>query len=198
MKQSFAVLLAGSAWILTSCGIPVQPGRKAGDSMLYESVSWGADSMVKLRRYDLIGSPQQLEDVWSEHCGSKDPHINGVRKPDGTSKPDVDFGRCLVIAIFGSEFGGRYFECKDILEDEESVRFRFKSHGYSIIVDSFEQFTKPRRDEGPFIACMVVSYGFFVIPRTEKPIVIEEDMAVMKDAPPVWKERTRLDPKTAR
>ena len=208
MKPSFAVLLAGSAAILTSCAIPAQreepaqQGQKARDSLRYESLSRGADSWVDLRRYDLIGSPQRLEEVWSEHCGGGYAHIKEFRKPDETSKPEVDFGRCLVIAIFGSEFGKKYFECKDLLEDGETVRFRFKSYGYSIIVDSFEESTKPRQGDGPFVVCRVVSYGFFMIPRTEKPIVIEEDISGdisgMRNAPPVWKERTRLDPKAAR
>ena len=38
----------------------------------------------------------------------------------------MDFRRCLVIAIVGAASS---FECKEILEDEESVRFCFKKRG---------------------------------------------------------------------
>src|SRR5262245_35758098 len=109
MKPSFAVLLAGSASLalLPSCGIPAQPGRKAGDSMPYVSL-WGTGSLVKEKRYELIGSPQQLEKVWSEHSGIEDPYLDQSTKPNESSKPEVDFGRCLIVAIFEGESRGSY------------------------------------------------------------------------------------------
>lgn len=155
---------------------------------------WGADSMVQERRYDLIGSPQQLAEVWSEHDGRKDSYSNEARRPD------VDFGRCLVVVIFGGGSGNTYgIECKGILDDGETVRFRYKNRWYQVIIDSFRELVPDDRGR-PSVGDRRrgAAYGFFVIPRTEKPIVIEEDIAGMIGAPPVWKERARLDPKAAR
>jgi len=37
--------------------------------------------------------------------------------------------------------------------------------------------------------------GFFVIPRTDRSIVLEEDVQNLLGKPPVWKERARFEPK---
>ncbi len=36
-------------------------------------------------------------------------------------------------------------------------------------------------------------YGMFVFPKTDKPIVLEENVQGTIGAPPVWKERARFE-----
>jgi hypothetical protein len=163
-----AALLMPSSEICTG-----EEGKAAAKP--YMSI-WGADSKVKKKGYRRIDSPKALDEVWSNHRANADLYYNG--------RPEVDFDRCLVIAIFeGDSWNTAGIECKGIIEDEKSIRFRFRNRWYQTA------------ESGKSAS----AYGFFLIPRTAKPIIIEEDVqGRLSGKPPIWKERIRLEPNPIR
>jgi len=169
MKKSKTVLVAAALLVLSSEIFAGEPGTAV--TKPYASL-WGADSQVKKKSYHLIGSPKEMDEVWSRHRGNTDFDYNG--------RPEVDFDRCLVVAIFQGESANTAgIECTGILEGATSLTFRFRNRWYQTAVT----------------AKRASAYGFFVIPRTRKPIVIEEDVHQGIGQPPIWKERIRLEPK---
>jgi hypothetical protein len=169
MKKSKTVLLAAALLVLSSEIVAREPEKAV--TKPYASL-WGANSKVKKKSYHLIGSPKEMDEVWSRHRGNTDFEYNG--------RPEVDFDRCLVVAIFEGESANTAgIECKEVLDEAKSITFRFRNRCY--------QTAQTARSAS--------AYGFFVIPRTTKPIIIEEDIQHVLGRPPVWKERIRLDPK---
>jgi hypothetical protein len=172
----FALLLIVAA-LAALPSIPGQEGGKGGASKPYVTL-WGADSKVKERGYRLIGSQKELEEIWTKHRGEEPSYFAGA--------PEVDFDRCLVIAVFeGESMNSAGVESKGILDGEKEVTFRFQGRWYQTL--------------GPGGGGKKsTAYGFFVIPRTRKPIVLEENVQNLIGGPPVWKERARLEPKVAK
>ncbi len=166
------------ALFCSSCLIPDHGqavDRTSGDSQPCVTLT-GADSHVTERGYHRIMSTEEWVRVWQKHKGEKqDGEYNFHYNPLGL--PVVDFERYMVVGIFeGSSWNSAGLTTVSIDEEKTRIVFRFDSKSY--------QTTGP--DGG---GQKVTVYGFFVIPRSTKRLVLEESAQRRKDQPPAWKER---------
>src|SRR5688572_8536266 len=150
MKPSFLAVLAGflAVAILAPYAVPEQQAKEPGGAKPYVSL-WGADSKVKEKSYELITTPEQLATVWSKHSGKEETVDSGFNE---SGRPEVDFDRCLVIAIFEGDSGNTAgIGCAGIIEEEKTLTVRFRNRTY--------------QTSGPGGGGRRASaYGFFVIP----------------------------------
>ena len=93
--------------------------------------------------------------------------------------PEVDFDRCMVVVVFqgrGRNSNGLNATW-EALEDQLRVRFDDRSY----------------QTAGPGGGAVeVTAYGFFVIPRSDTTLVVEENVQNIIGAPPMWRERARF------
>jgi len=148
---------------------------KAADIRPY--VAWsGPRSRIETREYSRIRSAEAWIALWARHTGAdpekaKDSYYN----PAGV--PRVDFERCEIVAMFqGSAWNCAGVDFLSAVEGEGRVVLRIAGRFYQ---------TMGGADEA-------APFGLFVLPRTDKPIVLEENVQGLKGQPPVWKERARL------
>lgn len=137
----------------------------------------GADSHLAIRRYFRITSNELWTRVWQIHHGMKltDPQ-NQRHHP--LTFPTIDFDNYMVIGIFQGE--GKNctgLTAFSISEEDTRIVFRYDENSYQTI--------GPVGEEGD----TVTAYGFFVLPRSSKPVVIEENVQRYLGKPPIWKER---------
>ncbi len=136
---------------------------------------WGAHSQIDSAGYSRIRTEEEWKKLWTRHAGEV------LETPYKIAKyPVVDFDRCEVLAVFtGKTANTRGLALASLVEEADRVLLRFDrtSRGYQ---------TGPESDAvTPFLIC--------VMPRTEMPVVVEEDVQDMKGGAPRWKERARLD-----
>ena len=175
----------GFAWLgiatlaLVVCVSTLSEGGESAGGMKPCVSLWGAKSEVRKNGYFLIGSTEELAKVWSRHTGRKEPSMTEAL---GLS---VDFARYQVIAVFGGEtVNTSGIECVEMIEEQGLVRFRFRGLWYQTLSRGGEEGGVP-----------AVPWGLFVIPRVERPVVLEEDVKNLIGGPPVWKQRARFEPK---
>jgi len=136
---------------------------------------WGAHSGVAERSYLRVATDDAWKALWVRHAGE---HVETGYKL--VKYPEVDFERCTVVAIFAGKIRnttGLTIVSIDESDDRVLVRFDRTSKSYQ---------TGPKADD-------VTPYAILVLPKTGKPIVLEEDVHSLIGAPPQWKERARLE-----
>ncbi len=144
----------------------------------------GPDSHVRERGYFRVESEKEWIKVWQRHKGEKESEgYNFFYNPLGL--PTVDFGNCMVIAIFeGTSENSAGYTANAVFEKGGRLILRFADKGY--------------QTAGPNGGGQIANvYGFFVLPRSNKPVVLEEDVRTLIAGPPVWKEVAVLPPKGA-
>lgn len=126
----------------------------------------GANSRIEERTYVRISSEKEWEKLWERHLE--------------TERPDVDFSRAMVIGIFkGKGMNSDGVVIASVAEDDDTIRFRFDDASYQTM--------------GPGGGGRkVTAYGLFALPRSGKPVVLEENVQGLLGHPPVWRERARL------
>jgi hypothetical protein len=133
----------------------------------------GNDSRVKQLAYSRISSSKEWDKTWLNHLGMKD---EAIFRP----ALEVDFDRCCIVAVFMGEYVNT---CRLVVESIRDV-------GNATVMRfdhvSYQTGDKPDR---------VRPYAFIVIPKTDKPIVLEENVSSNIGGPPVWKEVVRLSAK---
>lgn len=136
----------------------------------------GADSHVSERGYFRITSLKDWTRMWQKHKGLKQDEEYDLGF-DRAGLPLVDFDRFMVIAVFqGSGWNSAGLRAVSIVEEQERIVFRFDDKSYQ---------TAGPHGGGK----QVTAYGFFVIPRSTKPVVLEENVQNLIGKPPVWEER---------
>ena len=136
----------------------------------------GADSQVSERGYHRITSIEGWIEIWLKHKGrAHSGKYDLIFNPAGV--PLVDFERYMVIAIFqGSGWNSAGLRAVSISEQPDRIVFRFDDYSY--------------QTAGPHGGGKQVTvYGFFVVPRSTKAVVLEEDIQGLIGKPSVWKER---------
>jgi len=132
--------------------------------------SWslkGADSGIERVSYLRIRSDSQWELVWKRH------HSNKKGTP---ARPKLDFQRVEVVAIFlGSGFNSKGVSA-EVQELPESLRVRFDSDSYQTM--------------GQGVRC--TPFGMFAVPRTDLPLLLEENVQGLIGKPPIWRFRARI------
>ena len=148
------------------------PGQKGKPLVAFG----GTDSGVEARSFRRISTPEQWARLWAKHAAGDTPA--GARH----ARVDVDFDRCTVVAAFlGRTANSEGMEVDSVIERADAVVVRFNFPGYA---------TGAGVEPHP-----VTPYGFVVLPRTDKPIVLEQDEASHKavtPTPPDWQEAARL------
>jgi hypothetical protein len=169
LAAAAAAVIAGGAW-----------GARRGDPPRGPAVAWmGAHSRIAQERFARVSTPETWADLWHEHTGE------GKRLRDAVYalEPEIDFARFEVVAFFrGPSINTDGERVVEIDQGADRVRIRFNSMGYQTM-------SLDGRDDG----VRVEPFGIWVIDRTGKPIVVEENVQSIIGQPPVWKERHRFD-----
>jgi len=170
-----AVLVLGGFAVSTSA-VPAPPSQGP-----YVSLS-GPDGHVKEAGYVRITTREDWAKQWLRNLGEKPSGKHGYDEYYNPKRlPRVDFTRCFVLAIYKGEcWNCTAIDVKSVDETKDRLRVRFRGRYYQ---------TMGPDGGGEEVA----PYGFFILPKTTKPIVIEEDVHGTIGGDPVWKERARLD-----
>jgi hypothetical protein len=145
-------------------------------------VSWiGAHSKIVERKFERIRSQEEWENLWHTHTGEG----KKFKDPVYAFPPRIDFKRCEVVAFFrGRATNHDGEEMVSIAPGADgSVLLRFDSLGY--------QTAAPPGQVDHGVACE--PFGIWVIDRTDKPIVIEENVQSLIGQPPKWNEQHRFE-----
>jgi hypothetical protein len=162
----------GAAWlsaILLACQLSGAAGAEEQVAALRPYVSWsGAHSKLAERLCLRITSQEEWAKLWERHAVK------------GTDVPQVDFGHCMVVAAFqGKASNSDGVVAKSITEKAGRILVRLD-----------ERFYQTLGPDGGGVR--VTAYGLFVLPRSSKPVVVEENAQSTIGAPAVWKERKRF------
>jgi hypothetical protein len=139
-------------------------------------VTWqGPDSAVAQAGYFRIADEEGWVKLWERHVGEPAKRDN-ISRP---FMPRVNFDRCMVVAIFkGDATNSNGVTVESVSQDDERVLLRIDESTY--------QTSGP---DGGGVKCR--PFGIFVLPKSAKPVVIEENVQGLKDQPEKWKERAR-------
>lgn len=139
----------------------------------------GPDSHMKERSNYRITSEDEWIKIWQRHKGVKESkHYDVFYDPLGL--PYIDFEQCMVIAVFqGAGWNSAGLKVFAILDEKDRIVLRFKDKSY--------QTGGP--DGGGKQANV---YGFFVLRKSSKTVVLEENVQNIKGQPPVWQRRASL------
>jgi hypothetical protein len=176
MKPATVAAVLAIAWATTVL-IDATAQEPAGTPVSPCVVITGADSHVAQRRYQRITSADKWTRVWQEHKGQK-PTGQYDLFYDPLTLPQVDFDRYMVIAVFqGSGWNNAGLRAFSLADEDTRILLRFANKSYQT----------GGADGG---GKKVTAYGFFVVPRSAKPVVLEENAQQYKRGkPPVWEER---------
>jgi hypothetical protein len=142
----------------------------------------GAHSRVDKTTYERITSLKEFRKAYLRHLGKDPERFDEYYNPDNV--PTIDFDRCMVIAIFqGSSWNSAGVRVMSITEDSDRLLVRFDNRAYQTSGDF---------NTGDGGGRKVTAYGMFVLPRTDKAIVLEEDVNPYLRPPPAWKEVARF------
>src|SRR5439155_183235 len=127
---------------------------------------------------ELVRTREEWNRVWATHLGTADDDAYGT-------KMDVDFERCMVIAVFrGERVNARGIQIDSTTEAGESIRIRLSDLRYQ---------TAGKANKDPPDR----PYAFIVVAKSSKGIVAEENLQHYKGQPPEWKEWLRADSRGA-
>jgi hypothetical protein len=145
----------------------------------------GTDSQVKEPSYHRVMSQDEWIKIWQRHKGAQQSkEYDLVHNPLGV--PHVDFEKCMVIAIFqGRGLNSAGLQAVAVLEEKDRIVLRFED-------ESYQTMGRAMGREGSGGGNQVTVFGFFVLPRSSKAVVLEENVRQYLGEPPVWKERIRL------
>jgi hypothetical protein len=138
----------------------------------------GTESKQTKESFARCCSQKDWEASWHKHKGRDE-------KTDRGTCPEVDFDSYMVIVIFhGESYQNHGIDIKSVTEEKGCVRVRYRPSWYQVA-------SVPGQAED-FKALETQTYAFVVLPRSEKAIVMEEDVRNLIPDPPVWKERAKL------
>jgi hypothetical protein len=134
----------------------------------------GTDSHIKERSYHRVVSEDEWIKIWQRHKGAKESKdYDFFYNPLGL--PYIDFEKCMVIAVFqGSSVNSAGLKTVAILEEKDRIVLRFEEKWYQ---------TMERAGTGHG-GNHVTVYGFFMLPRSSKTVVLEENAQNYIGQPP--------------
>ena len=176
-QKRVVALVAAGLWLLSMGAALGEEKPLSRDFMPLVTLS-GAHSRIAEKSLRVVTHEADWYALWCRHVGAPVREVyDSDYNPAGA--PTVDFGRCMVVAVFqGKSWNSAGVKAVSVKEEEDVLRFRFDDRSYQ---------TMNGGDE-------VTAFGFFVVPRTRKPVVLEENVQGLLGKPPVWKERARLAP----
>ena len=148
-------------------------------------VSWmGPGSAVESAQVVRANTEADWHALWARHMGEKVTK-NRFEQVDA---PKIDFEQCCVVMVLrGKTFnsdGTRYIAGG---ETDAQILLRIDEQSYQ---------TASFNGSGGAVDC--TPFGIFVLPRTTKPIVVEDNVQGLIGKPPIWKEIARLAPPPAK
>jgi hypothetical protein len=175
MKRTFVFLAIVAIYLV---GIRYSLGEDSVEQVKRPLVTLtGTDSHVKECSYHRITSEDEWIKIWQRHTG---PRESKDFIPLGF--PIIDFEKCMVIAVFqGNGWNSSGLKTILVKEGKDDIVFRFEDMHYQTM--------------GPGGGGeRVTVYGFFVLPRSDKTVVLEENQQIYLGEPPVWKAVCTLKP----
>jgi hypothetical protein len=156
-------------------GLGIAAAQDAKETKPYVTLA-GAASKIAAKEYDRITTHDELVKVWLRHMGADPARHNDFYNEAGV--PDVDFERCMVVAVFGGEcINSAGIYAFSIAEEADRVLLRFDHRSF--------QSGPEGKHATPF--------GFFFVPRSPKALVLEENVQSLIGGEPKWKERARFE-----
>ena len=153
------------------------------DTQLRPLVSFvGADTRIAKVDFLRITTRESWIRLWLEHQGKAGrPEDYDKYKPSGA--PEIDFERCMVIAITESPGPANAgIVAVSVSEAAQDITFDYDNMQY--------QYREGTCAPGN-------AYGFFVLPLSTKPVAVRHNVqdfqSRIKRDPPVWKEVKRFD-----
>jgi hypothetical protein len=144
----------------------------------------GTDSKQAKMSFARCCSQKDWETTWHEH--------QSEAKAKSQSCPQGDFDSYMVVAIFhGKSFQNTGIEIVAVTEEKNCVRVRYRPLWYQVAF--VRPATKGEVKSDEWLRSETQSYAFVVLPRSEKAIVLEEDVRNLIADPPVWKKRATLE-----
>jgi hypothetical protein len=139
----------------------------------------GTGSCVVERRFLRVASESDWIKLWQRHKGANESKDYDLFY-NPLDLPYIDFEKYEVIAIFqGRGWNNAGLMAVAIMESKDALVVRFENKEY--------------QTAGPGGGGKQTTvYGFFVLPRSAKTIVLEEGSRSMRLQSPVWEERVRL------
>lgn len=176
MTRARTIALLSIAGLTVSFGSPLRTAssEEGADRPAYVQLA-GPDSKVRERMILRIMDEESWQETWFAHTGANTPRV-----PLEGPFPTIDFDHCMVVAIFSGESWNSDGETvESVIEFDDHIRLRFDSMTYQ--TDGLEGGVR------------VTPYGFFVIPRSAKRLVIEENVQGLIGRPPKWKVQKEFD-----
>jgi len=134
----------------------------------------GVDSHITKQAYRIADDEESFSTIYREHLG--------LKKGDFFQKQhlNVDFSRYMVVAVFqGEEYNNRGIEVLDVVGTDSNCIIQYRPLWYQ---------TEARFD-------LASSFAFVVIPKTRKPIQIDQDIRSGLSSPPKWTTKATLQTK---
>lgn len=126
----------------------------------------------------MIRDQKDWDELWARHSGQTSYQKDDEKR----EKLQVDFGKCVVIAVFGGRLMN-YSGVKpySLSEVPDKVLFRY-------ILDSYQSEAAPGKEPISW-----TTYGFFVLPRSDKPVVVERAIPHNKGREHVFEPVARFE-----
>lgn len=144
----------------------------------------GEHSSIAKKRYVKITDAQAWAKLWSEHIGKPIKRDYGYYY-NPNNVPVIDFDRHMVVAIFqGEKWNSAGVKVHEILAGDE-LTLRFDDLSYqTTVIEMGDDNTPKQKKSKPF--------GMFVLPKTDKAIVLQENVQGLIGKPPKWQARGKL------
>jgi len=148
-------------------------------------VSWmGPGSAVETAQVARVSSEADWHALWARHVGEK----VAKNRFEQVDAPRIDFEQCCVVVVFRGKSlnsdGTRFIAGG---ETDAQVLLRIDDQSYQ---------TAGFNGRGGAVDC--TPFGIFVLPKTMKPVVVEDNVQGLIGKPPIWKEIARLAPPAER
>ena len=161
---------------------PSAEGGAAREIRPYVTIT-GASSRIEERGCVVVTSTEHWLRLWFRHKGEDADQARPGLTMNASGVPQIDFQNCMVVAIFqGKTINSAGLKIASVTVEKDKVVLRYDDEGY--------QTAGPFPDGGA-VPCS--AYGFFVLPRHEQTLVVEENICDRIGGAPVWKERIRTN-----
>jgi len=184
MQRTLGAIVCGA--IVTTAAVMASAGGGGGGAAAAPAlakpvVAWsGPQSGHTHELWVRVRQPEDWRKLWETHEGEHARRL--MAHGGGVICPEIDFERYEVVAYFrGLSANSDGEVVTEIREEADRLVIRFDSF-------SFQSATFGGPEAGPQQP-NVTPYGIWVIERTDKPVVIEENTQRLKDQPAEWTRR---------
>ncbi len=180
MNKAMGLLAVTTACLVNRGGLAAAEDNAGQTTHPYVTLT-GPDSHVIKPSCHRVASEGEWIKTWQRHNGAKESNDYDLfYNPLGL--PYVDFEKCMVVAVFqGRGTNSAGLKAVAVLENKDGIVLRFE--------DKFYQ-TMERAPGGG--GNKTTAYGFFVLPRSSKTVVLEEYHRDINGQRPVLDQRIRL------